>query len=214
MEHAAPPGLRAAGLVLAAGSATRFGGGKLAAELDGRPVVRRVLDAAVAAGLDPIVIVIPPTDALGGIDLTPATPVINPNPEEGLSSSVRLGLRALEADADSVPEAAVILPADQPMVAPATIRALVDVATAAPGIAFVAARHADDGAPNPVLARRSAWRLADELAGDRGFGPVLAAHPELVREVPVAGQNPDVDTRDDLERLRRPATATGDTVVS
>jgi len=206
--------MKVGAVVLAAGSATRFGGGKLAAELDGRPIVRHVLDAARAAALDPIVIVIPPNDALAGVDLSPATPVVNPTPQEGLSSSVRLGLRALEADADRVPEAAVILPADQPVIAPATIRALVEAAAASPDMAFVVARHAGDGAPNPVLARRSAWRLADELAGDRGFGPVLAAHPELVREVPVAGDNPDVDTPDDLERLRRPATTTGDAVVS
>ena len=56
-------------------------------------------------------------------------------------------------------------------------------------------------APNPVLARREIWRLADELAGDHGFGPVLGAHPELVRDVPFDGANPDVDTRADLDRL-------------
>ncbi|HLO36630.1 MAG TPA: hypothetical protein VK194_11125, partial [Candidatus Deferrimicrobium sp.] len=63
---------------------------------------------------------------------------------------------------------------------------------------------------NPIIARRSIWRLADELAGDRGFGPVLATHPELVREVPVAGANPDVDTLDDLRRLSEPGGRAGD----
>jgi CTP:molybdopterin cytidylyltransferase MocA len=62
-------------------------------------------------------------------------------------------------------------------------------------------RYADDGAPNPIVARRSTWRLADELAGDRGFGPLLATRPELVRFVDVDGANPDVDTRADLDRL-------------
>ena len=52
-----------------------------------------------------------------------------------------------------------------------------------------------------MLARRSVWRLADELAGDRGFGPVLGAHPELVREISIDGINPDVDTPEDLRRL-------------
>jgi CTP:molybdopterin cytidylyltransferase MocA len=62
-------------------------------------------------------------------------------------------------------------------------------------------RYPADASPNPILARRSIWRLADELAGDRGFGPVLAAHPELVRHVAVDGDNPDVDTPADLDRL-------------
>ena len=58
------------------------------------------------------------------------------------------------------------------------------------------------------LARREIWRLADELAGDHGFGPVLGTHPELVRDVPFDGANPDVDTRADLDRLAEAATTT------
>ena len=52
--------------------------------------------------------------------------------------------------------------------------------------------------PNPVLVRRPGWRLADELVGDRGFGPLLAGQPELVTWIPVEGANPDIDTRADL----------------
>ncbi len=50
------------------------------------------------------------------------------------------------------------------------------------------------GRLNPALVLAGAWRLADELEGDRGFGPLIRAHPELVVEVPLSGDNPDVDT--------------------
>lgn len=185
-------------VVLAAGAGSRFGGGKLRATLEGRPLVRHVIDAAVTAGLDPIVVVVPPGDAFAGLDLAPARTVTNPTPQEGLSSSVRIGLRALEGE---VVDAAVILPADQPRVRADVIEQLVAVADRLPGTPFVVPRYHEDAAPNPILARRSIWRLADELAGDRGFGPVLAAHPELVGEVPVDGANPDIDTVADLARL-------------
>jgi molybdenum cofactor cytidylyltransferase len=201
-------------VILAAGAASRFGGGKLGADLDGRPIVRHVLDAAGAARLAPIVIVVPPGAALDGIDLAPATPVMNPTPEDGLSGSVRLGLHALEADAAATPEAALILPGDQPRVRPEVMLALIADAASVPDAGFVIPVYADDGAPNPVLACRRVWRLADELAGDHGFGPVLAAHPELVRRVAVPGSNPDVDTPADLERLRRPTTRDDEAVVS
>jgi len=191
--------VKVGGVVLAAGAGSRFGGGKLLAELESRPIVRHVLDAAVAAGLDPIVIVVPPDGSLAGTDLAPARLVTNPAPQEGLSSSVRLGLRAL--DAGDTLDAAVILPGDQPRVRSEVIEAIVAAANADPDAAFVVPRYPADAAPNPILARRSIWRLADELAGDRGFGPVLAAHPELVRQVPVDGDNPDVDTPADLDRL-------------
>jgi CTP:molybdopterin cytidylyltransferase MocA len=81
------------------------------------------------------------------------------------------------------------------------IRALIDEAARSPETPFVVARHERDRAPNPVLARRAVWRLADELAGDRGFGPLLAGSPDLVRWLEVAGDNPDVDTAEDLDRL-------------
>jgi molybdenum cofactor cytidylyltransferase len=194
--------VRVGAVVLAAGSASRFGGNKLTVELAGRPILRHVLDAAVSAGLEPIVVVGPPDDRLAAISLAPASVVVNSNPAEGLSSSVRLGLRALDADATQPPvEAAVILPGDQPRIRPAVIAALIEAAAAAPEAPFVVARHRADRAPNPVLARHEVWRLADELAGDRGFGPLLASRPELVRWLDVDGDNPDVDTRADLDRL-------------
>jgi molybdenum cofactor cytidylyltransferase len=192
-----------AAVVLAAGAGSRFGGGKLLAVMHGQPILVHVVAAARAAGLDPIVVVVPPTGELDALDLGAVRLVTNPNPAEGLSSSVRLGLRAIELD-DAV-DAAAILPGDQPLVRPEVIAELLAALAASPATPFVVPRYADDGAPNPILARRSIWRLADELAGDRGFGPVLATHPELVRFVPVAGENPDVDTPADLARLLEPA---------
>jgi CTP:molybdopterin cytidylyltransferase MocA len=192
-----------AAVVLAAGAGSRFGGGKLTAPLEGRPILGHVVEAARAAGLDPIVVVVPPSGELDALDLGVVRRVTNETPEEGLSSSVRIGLRELDGQPDVT--AAVILPGDQPRVRPETIGALLDAADATPDTPFLAAHHVDDRSPNPVVARRSVWRLADELAGDRGFGPVLSAHPELVRWIDVAGSNPDVDTPGDLALLNRQA---------
>jgi CTP:molybdopterin cytidylyltransferase MocA len=188
-----------AAVVLAAGAGSRFGGGKLRAALRGRPILARVVDAARAAGLDPVVVVVSPTGELDDLDLGAVIRVVNPNPAEGLSSSVRLGLRALELD--EAVDAAVILPGDQPLVRPVVIATLLEAAAASPEAPFVVPRYARDRSTNPVLARRAIWRLADELAGDRGFGPLMGARPELVRIVDVDGTNPDIDTTADLEAV-------------
>lgn len=188
-----------AAVILAAGAGSRFGGGKLLARLDGQPILAHVVATAREAGLDPIVVVGPPTGELDELDLGAVRRVTNETPQEGLSSSVRLGLRELELEPSVT--AAVILPGDQPRVRPETLAALLAALGETPDMPFVAARHVDDGSPNPVAARRSVWRLADELAGDHGFGPVLSNHPELVRWIDVAGSNPDVDTQADLARL-------------
>jgi molybdenum cofactor cytidylyltransferase len=171
--------------------------------LEGRPLLRHVLDTAVAAGLDPIVLVTGPDEALAGIDLRPARQVVNAHPEEGLASSVRLGLGALDAEPDV--RAAVILLGDQPRVRAPTIRAL--MAASAGHAPLIVPAYTDDDAPNPVVARRDGWRLADELAGDRGFGPLLLRHPELVKRVPIEGSNPDIDTPQDLAALERESPA-------
>lgn len=190
-----------AAVVLAAGAGSRFGGGKLLAVMDGRPILEHVIEAARRAGLEPIVVVVPPTGELDGVDLGIARRVVNETPQEGLSSSVRLGLRELDGDPDVT--SAVILPGDQPRVRPAVIRELIEAAASSSAPLLIAPLYADDEAPNPILARRAAWRLADELVGDRGFGPLLADRPDLVQRIPVEGANPDVDTRADLARLNR-----------
>jgi CTP:molybdopterin cytidylyltransferase MocA len=123
--------------------------------------------------------------------------VVNPRPQDGLSSSLRVGLDGV---AEAIPgaEAALIVLGDQPALRPGVVRAVLDAASAAPAWPFVRARYAGDAAPNPVLVRRSAWSLAAGLTGDRGLGPLLAGRPDLVLAVDVDGANPDIDTPADL----------------
>ena len=187
----------ASGVVLAAGAGRRFGGDKLAATLEGRPILVHVVDAARVAGLDPVIVVVAPGTR---IETPGATQVINPRPELGLSSSLRRGLGTVPPD---VPLAVVLL-GDQPLVSPDVIRAVAAAAAASPGYAAVP-RYADGSGPNPVALGRPLFSLAEEAHGDRGLGPLLAERPWLVVEVPVDATNPDVDTPSDLERLRAEA---------
>ncbi len=195
-----PPLAHVGAVVLAAGAGSRFGGGKLLARIDGAPMLARVVATAREAGLAPIVVVVSPAtaDHAAALGIEPAEVVVNAEPELGVSSSVRLGLAALDAEAAALEGAAILL-GDQPLVRSAAVRSLVDaLAEAAPPLDVVVARHAGGGSPNPVALRRSAFGLATEAEGDRGLGPVLARHRERVLEVEVPGRNPDVDTAADL----------------
>jgi molybdenum cofactor cytidylyltransferase len=186
---------RVTAVVLAAGAGTRFGGGKLLARLGGKPVLQHVLDAIATAGIDDVVVV------LGGdagaidtaIDWRRERRFVNSDPGRGLASSLQVGFEAVGADAD----AALVALGDQPLVTTATIRSLLD-ATSRADRPVVVPVYADDHGRNPVLLRRAAYGLVAEAEGDRGLGPVIAEHPDLVDEVAVEGNNPDVDTPADL----------------
>ncbi len=199
-----------AGLVLAAGAGVRFGGGKVRALLDGRPLAAHVLAAARSASLDRLVLVLG-RDALAvraalladdPAALDGVLVAVNPAPERGLASSLRLGVAA--ATAAPPPAGLVVLLGDQPRVRPGVVAALASAAAGAPVDALaVVPAYAGDGAPNPVLVLPAGWPLAASLEGDRGLGPVLAADPRRVVRMPVPGDNPDVDTPADLAALER-----------
>ena len=187
-------------LVLAAGAGSRFGGGKLLARIGGRPILQHVLDALAAAGLGEVVVVLGRDAESIEAEITwrGERRVVNPAPERGLSSSLQLGFGAIGPDVAAV----LVALGDQPLVSTAVIQALME-APADDARPIVVPVYPDDGGRNPVLLRRAAYHLVGEATGDRGFGPVLEAHPDLVTEVAANGrsvENPDVDTAADHVR--------------
>jgi molybdenum cofactor cytidylyltransferase len=189
---------RVGAVVLAAGLSSRFGATKVLAPLGGRPVLQHVLDAVAASGVGETVVVLGTRadEVEGAIRWRGERRVRNPEPAAGLSSSLRVGIGALSPGVD----AALIVLGDQPLVRAATIASLLPALESGDRAAAVPSYDAGGG-PNPVLLGRAAWPLAFETTGDRGLGPLLRDHPDIVREVPVAGTNPDVDTPGDLAAL-------------
>jgi CTP:molybdopterin cytidylyltransferase MocA/SAM-dependent methyltransferase len=189
---------RTVALVLAAGAARRYGSPKALALLDGRPLLQHVVDVATELGLAGTVVVLgEDADAIdAAVDWRSADVVRNPHPDTGLAGSVRVGLDAVRERQPGA-DAVLVLLGDQPLVRPAVVRALLG-ADRPPGRAVVVPRYATGGGPNPALVHLEAWHLVDHVAGDRGLGPVLARHPEVVVEVAVEGDNLDVDTPADL----------------
>ena len=191
-------------VVLAAGSSTRMGRAKLILPLAGKPIVRHVVDAALTAPVDEVVVVLGAgADAVrsalqtgGGVRFA-----LNDRHGEGQSTSLRAGLAA----ADPAADAAVILLGDQPGVTPDSIRAVVEAFRAAPGGVGTpeAVQAAYGGRPaHPTLFARAVW---DEVVGegDHGARDWLRKHPGRRLLVEVGGEPPaDVDTPDDYELMR------------
>ncbi len=183
------------GIVLAAGSGSRFGGTKQVAVFRGKPLAQHAVDALASAGVDEL-IVVTGHDAGTVEDALRLPPhgrfVRNPDHARGQASSLAAAIHAL-ADGS---EAAVVLLADQPGVTDAEVRALID--------AFRRSRSRvvrisySDG-PGPALLSREVYAEAGHLHGDAGARTLLASHPGWIEEVSVPFAAPrDVDTHDDL----------------
>ena len=168
----------AAAVVLAAGAATRFGAPKQ------RLLLPAVLERVRASCVDEVVVV------AGAHELEADARVIPcPEWERGPGASLRCGLAALDA------EAAVVVLADGPDLAPGAVDRLVE-RWRETGEPYLAASY-DGARSHPVLLARELWPdVPDE--GFRGREPVLVACDDL-------GSPGDVDFADDLPgRFRLP----------
>ena len=184
-----------AGLVLAAGAGTRFGGRKQLAELDGRPMLDHALAAMASAPVEPVAVVLgaDADEICAAVDMHGAEPIVCHEWDEGQSASLRMGIDALER---AGAEAVVVTLGDQPRIAAQAIAAV--VAARAPGEAD-AVRATYGGTPgHPVLIECSLFRAVDQLRGDTGAREVLRS--ARVVDVPCdgLGDPADVDAPEDL----------------
>lgn len=185
-----------AGLLLAAGRSTRFGANKLLLQLDGEPLVRRAARTALAAGLDPLVVVVGHQAPLVEVALEglPCLLIRNPDPSRGQGTSLRLGLDALPACSG----ASVVLLADMPRVTAALLAALV-AGYRRSGAPLVLADYGGTLAP-PVLYERALFaELTDP--GDAPGKQVVARHRGRALTVPFPPEALlDLDLPSDLAR--------------
>ena len=135
---------------------------------------------------------------LAGLDIAI---VENPDWAEGLSTSLRAGLDALDPpDARGSPvDAALFTTCDQPLVTAATLRALVATydATRPPVVACAYAGVVGV----PALFDRSLFAELRALRGDAGAKRVIESHRADLVTVPAPEAALDVDTALDARRL-------------
>ncbi len=183
------------GIVLAAGTSSRFGETKQLLEIGGKPLVQHAVDAASGAGLDEIVVVLghDAERVKAALHLpSNARTVMNPRYERGQSSSLAAGLEA----ADPASDGAIVLLADQPGITAAHVRALIDgFGARRPRIARLRFR---DG-PGPALLSHETWPEAMRLEGDTGARALMALHPEWIDDITLDEDAPlDLDTPEDV----------------
>jgi molybdenum cofactor cytidylyltransferase len=195
-----------AAVVLAAGTASRFRAAagaagpatKLVASFDGMPLVRRVVEAALASGARPVVVVtgFAQRDVTSALEGLPVCFAHNPDFETGLASSLRAGIAALPGGVRGV----VVLLGDMPLITSGLIDCLIAAHRQTPdALAIVPVFDGKRG--NPVLIARALFGRVAALSGDTGARMLLQAAGDRVAEVVFddAAVAFDVDTPDALD---------------
>jgi molybdopterin-guanine dinucleotide biosynthesis protein A len=208
------------GIVLAGGRASRFGGDKLAADLDGTSVLEATI-AAVATVTDRVIVAGPRLPAGFRAGASRVALVPDGEPFAGPLAALSNVLREVAADPEQL---AIVAGGDMPRLVPAVLRSMLDHLAHAPGVDAVlldrGARSAEapEGRPPrravlPLAVRADVAARAATMALDSGDRSLRALVDRLAYvELPASTWMPldprantllDVDTAADLERVRR-----------
>ncbi len=190
-----------AGVVLAAGSGSRFGErAKQLAELDGIPLLEHAIRAVEAVpAIERIVVVLGARadEIRAGVDFGAAQSIVCADWAEGQAASLRCAIAAV-ADAD----AAVLTLGDMPRITPQVIARFADLA--AEHGSGARARAVYEGRPgHPVVLGSTYFPLVAQLSGDVGARDVLKRIGASAIECSHLCSAADVDTPQALEDLRR-----------
>lgn len=192
-----------AGIVLAAGASRRMGTPKQLLDIEGRPLLHRVLSEVLASDLERVVLVLGHEAgrvrrSLGALLAHPKLDVVeNPRFQEGMSTSLILGLEAVERRFDHI----MILLGDMPHTDRAVINRLIRAVPASGcplGAAAIGGKKT-----HPVMVSRPLFGELHAVSGDRGAKALFVKHPEETHLVEFEGpyDDRDLDTPEDYSRL-------------
>lgn len=194
--------LRFGAVILAAGASTRMGTPKQLLEFEGRPLLVRAVEAALASPAWPVVVVL----GAHAEKIRPALarlPVLtteNPAWAEGMASSIRAGVTTLQQFSRRL-DAALIALCDQPAFSADTIAQLIATQRST-GRSIVAARYSGrHGAPAVFL--REHFDTLVHLTGEEGARALLNGDPQRVAAVDLPALAVDLDTPADYAALQK-----------
>jgi molybdenum cofactor cytidylyltransferase len=186
-------------LILAAGASTRLGQPKQLVQLGGRPALHIVVSNAVALAGHAVTVVL----GANARDLThmlahsPVSSVVNRQWEEGMSSSIRVGLAALPPSCEAV----LVLLGDQLAVTADDLKRLASAWNGEEGI--IAASLYDQRLGVPAIFPRICFPELAQLRGDQGARSILARNQYRVARVPMPNAAVDLDTPEQLAQLQQ-----------
>ncbi|HEY2800564.1 MAG TPA: nucleotidyltransferase family protein [Chthoniobacterales bacterium] len=189
--------MKVAAIVLAAGGSTRLGQPKQLLDFRGQSLVRRMAEAVVGAGCEPVAVVVGQDREAIAAALRGLTVQLVPNDnwKDGIGSSIRVGVKALAAC-----EALVIAACDQPYVDAELIRLIIRTQEETQQLIVASAYAGTCGVPALFLRHYRANLLA--LPNEHGAKAIIARHSAEVATVDFPQGAIDIDTLADYRALQ------------
>jgi molybdenum cofactor cytidylyltransferase len=190
-----------AAIVLAAGGSRRLGQPKQLLLLNGETLIARALRVTGEAGAAPVLTVLGAQNDLisSSIGASGAVVVLNEHWQQGISTSINAGIRAL-AEYDPASQGVLLLGCDQPRLDVHHLGELIRVFHAQNGEAIAASTYGGiQGVP--AIFPRIAFSGLLGLRGDRGARALIASPPCAVVTVPFEGGEIDIDLPQDLAQI-------------
>ncbi len=189
--------MKVAGIVLAAGGASRFGEIKQLLPWREKNLVNTVVETAQIAGLDPIIVVLGASaeQIRATVPYSSAQVVINPDWEQGQSTSLKTGVKAISGNVDG----ALFLLCDQPQISVNLVSSVVEEGLRT---GKVVVPVIDDRRANPVYFPAVCFPLFETLEGDAGGRQIVSACPHTTLIWMDDWMARDIDTPGDYLDLR------------
>jgi molybdenum cofactor cytidylyltransferase len=189
-----------AAIIVAAGASSRLGQPKQLVMVDGQPLLQRTVRCAREAGAEPVFVVLGAySDVIEkAIDFGTAKIVMNHDWEEGLASSIRAGVTAVNARTEAA--GVLLMTCDQPRVMATHLRKMIKVFDTRLQTAMIASVYGGTRGV-PVLFPRVLFPDLLALRGDKGARGLLATASLPVVEVQFEGGEVDIDRPEDLMEL-------------
>ncbi|MES2874690.1 MAG: nucleotidyltransferase family protein [Bacteroidota bacterium] len=189
-------------IILAAGNSSRLGSPKQLLTYGGKPLLQLAIDSAKESGADQVIVVLGSSMQLIECKISTEGILIieNPNWENGLSSSIKAGLKTLtkiSVDFDAI----ILMVCDQPFVDAKILKALIHE-QAMTGCAIVGCSY-DDTKGIPALFHKSIFPELLSLEGDTGAKKMFEKYKEVASFVSFKDGGIDIDTLEDYKNLTK-----------
>jgi len=187
-------------IILAAGSSSRMGQPKQRLVYQDKTLLQRAIEAAKGVQAHALLVVLGANNQtiLDDVDSKHLDIVINPEWEQGMSSSIKSGITALQTLYPKVNDVLMML-CDQPFVGTELLIKLIE-AKPPTDDAIVACKYKDTIGV-PVLFSKDWFADLQDLKGEDGAKKLLLIHQNKVVTVPFDQGSIDIDTPDDYQQL-------------